>query len=63
MANSTNTDVTFGGALCNGVAAKQEDFHYTAPSDKQIKMLQPTTPFRDLINFRSLTVLFTLTCV
>ena len=36
MTNSTSTDVTFGGARCNRVVAKQEDSHYTAPADKQI---------------------------
>ena len=36
MTNSTSTDVTFGGALCNRVVAKQEDSHSTAPADKQI---------------------------
>ena len=36
MTNSTSTDVTFGGAWCNRVVAKQEDSHSAAPADKQI---------------------------
>ena len=36
MTNSTSTDVTFGGAWCNRMAAKQEDPHSTPPADKQI---------------------------
>ena len=36
MTYSTSTDVTFGGAWWNRVAAKQEDSHSTAPADKQI---------------------------
>ena len=36
MTNSTSTDVTFGGAWCNRVIAKQGDSHSTAPNDKQI---------------------------
>ena len=36
MTYSTNTDVTFGGAWCNRVVAKQEDSHATAPTGKQI---------------------------
>ena len=36
MTNSASTDVTLGGAWCNRVVAKQEDFHSTAPADKQI---------------------------
>ena len=35
MTNSTSTDVTFGGAWCNRVVAKQEDSHSTAPANKQ----------------------------
>ena len=34
MTNSTGTDVTFGGAGCNRVIAKQEDSHSAAPADK-----------------------------
>ena len=34
MTNST--DVTFGGAWCNRVVAKQKDTHSTAPADKEI---------------------------
>ena len=34
MANSTSTDVTFGGAWCNRVLAKQEDSNFTAAADK-----------------------------
>ena len=36
MTNSTSTNVTFGGAWCNRVVAMQEDYHSTAPADKQI---------------------------
>ena len=36
MTNSTSTDVTFRGACCNKVVAKQEDSHFTAPADKQV---------------------------
>ena len=36
MTNCTSTDVTFGGAWCNRVTAKQEDSHSTAPANKQI---------------------------
>ena len=44
MANSTSTDVTFGGAWCNRVVAKQEDSHSTAPADKQINEKRYTQP-------------------
>ena len=45
MINSTVTDITFGGAGYNRVAAKHEDFHSTAPAHKQVnkEMLQSTT--------------------
>ena len=36
MTNSTSTDVTFGGAWCNRVVAKQDDSRSTAPADKQM---------------------------
>ena len=36
MTKSTSTDVTFGGAWCNTVIAKQEDFPSTSPADTQI---------------------------
>ena len=36
MTNSTSPDVTFEGAWCNRLVAKQEDFHSTAPADKEI---------------------------
>ena len=36
MTNSTSIDITFGGARCNRVVAKQEDSHSTAPADKQM---------------------------
>ena len=41
MTNSTSTDVTFGGAWCNRVVAKQEDSHSTAPADKQMNKDTP----------------------
>ena len=36
MTNSTSTGISFGGAWCNRVVAKQEDRNTTAPADKQI---------------------------
>ena len=36
MTNSTSTDISYGGAWCNRVVAKQEDSHSTAPAVKQI---------------------------
>ena len=42
MANITSTDVTFEGAWCNKVVAKQEDSHSTAPTDKQINEYKHT---------------------
>ena len=44
MTNSTSTNVTFGGAWCNRVAAKQDVSHSTAPADEHInkrKYIQP----------------------
>ena len=43
MANSTSTDVIFGGAWCDRVEAKQEDSHSTTPADKQITENNVTT--------------------
>ena len=34
MTNNTSTGVTYGGALCNGMVAKQEGCHSTSPADK-----------------------------
>ena len=46
MTNNTSTDVTFGGAWCNRVAAKKEDSSSTTPVDKHIneELLHPTYP-------------------
>ena len=51
MTNSTNTDVTFGGAWWNREVAKQEDANSTAPADKWIKITTPNHP-RNKQSFR-----------
>ena len=43
MRNSISINVTFGGAWCTRVITKQEDYHSTAPADKQMNKDTPET--------------------
>ena len=46
ITNSTSTDVTFRGAGCTRVVAKQEDSHYTATVDTQTNEEKSQNPLQ-----------------
>ena len=58
MTNTLNTDVPLE-VQCHRMVAKKENYHFTAPADKEInsKMLQPATSVNIFTNLYKLLIL------